>query len=646
MKRWIYNRERWQQIVLLLLFTIHYSLFTASAQIGTWHQYLAYRDVQSICKAGNELFVLASDDLYQYNLDDQSIQTYDKTNGLSDTRIRWIAWSQQAGRLIAVYQNSNIDLVETNGNVTNISALYTKTMTEDKTVQSISIEGIYAYLTCAFGIVKVDMKKAEIAATYTENMPDYPKGLTPYHDDFDAYISTVSTLSPGGPAYNHFYEARHAFGKLYTTGGYFLPSIEDSQLPGIIQTYDGNNWTLYDEQVGQTTGNTYVDICCIDVDPNNENHVFAAGRCGLYEFNDGKLTTYYNKDNSPLKGANDRGKELGNDYVLVLGLKMDKKGSLWVLNCQANGTSLLELTADHQWKEHHQALLTDDGGISYPGLRSMILDSRGLLWFVNTNWANGSVFCYDPANDTLRKYASFVNQDQLKYSIAWVYCVAEDRDGNIWVGTESGPFMIDKNEVGQESVTFQQIKVPRNDGTNYADYLLSGVSISSIAIDGGNRKWFGTNGAGTFLISADNMQQLHNFTTSNSKLISNNITSIAINQQSGEVFFLSDQGLCSYQSDATEPAETMEKDNVWAYPNPVTPDYTGLITVTGLSFNSDVKIVAANGALIAEGRSNGGLFTWDGCDKQGRRVASGIYFVISATSEGKSGTCCKIAVIN
>ena len=103
--------------------------------------------------------------------------------------------------------------------------------------------------------------------------------------------------------------------------------------------------------------------------------------------------------------------------------------------------------------------------------------------------------------------------------------------------------MIQKQEVGHERVAFQQIKVPRNDGTDYADYLLSGVSISSIAIDGGNRKWFGTNGAGAFLISADNMNQIHNFTTDNSKLITNQITSVVINQKSGEVFFLSDDGL-------------------------------------------------------------------------------------------------------
>jgi flagellar hook assembly protein FlgD len=99
-------------------------------------------------------------------------------------------------------------------------------------------------------------------------------------------------------------------------------------------------------------------------------------------------------------------------------------------------------------------------------------------------------------------------------------------------------------------------------------------------------------------------------------------------------------------SDATTPNDDMDKDNVYAYPNPVTPEYNGLITIVGLSYNADIKIVTSNGYLVAEGRSNGGSFTWNGCDKNGKRVASGVYMVMSSTQEGKKGTVCKIAVIN
>jgi hypothetical protein len=633
------------------LFLLPFYLFTflpSQAQVGTWKHYLAYHEVQDICATGDYLFVLASNGLYQYNLNDQSITTFDRTNGLSDTHITHIGWSQQAKRLITVYENSNIDLVDAKGNVTNISALYSKSTTEDKTVTDVRIDGIYAWLITNFAILKVNMQRGEIADTYTPNHPDYPTSLPEKSTaDYDKYISTVKTLKPFGPDYNHFYEAKFLNGKLYTTGGYFISGIPDPVYPGIIQVYDGNDWMTYEENIGDKTGYRYIDINCLDVMPGNPQYVIAGGRSGMYEFNDGKLVRYHNKDNSPLRGAFDRGNELGNEYVLISGMKFDNNGHLWVLNNQTQGVTLLEFDpVENKWTDHHNKILTNDNGIGKHTFRSLFIDSRGLLWFVNDNWVEPAVFCCDMSNDAIVKYDSFVNQDGQRYSVSWITCVCEDKEGNIWVGTDKGPFMIQKNEIGESSVTFYQVKIPRNDGSNFADYLLNNVSISAIAIDGGNRKWFGSDNAGVFLMSADNMEQLQSFTTSNSKLISDNIAYISINPTSGEVFFLSDKGLCSYQSDATNPAETMDNDEVRAYPNPVTPDYTGLITVTGLTYDADVKITSSNGALIAEGRSNGGMFTWDGCDRQGRRVASGVYMVVTATSDGKKGTVCKIAVIN
>ena len=640
-----------KQIKVKAIILLPFYLFTflpLNAQVGTWKHYLAYHEVQDICAADQYLFVLASNGLYQYNLNDQSITTFDRINGLSDTHITHIGWSQQAKRLIAVYENANIDLIDVNGNVTNISSLYSKSTTEDKTVTDLRIDGIYAWLVTSFAILKVNMQKAEITDTYTKNHPNYPTSLPEKSTaDYDKYIATVSTLNPLGPDYNHFYEAKFVDGKLYTTGGYFLSGMPDPQYPGIIQVYDGNDWTTFEENISEKTGYRYIDINCLDVMPGNPQYVVAGGRTGIYEFNNGSLVRYHNKDNSPLRGAVDRGNQLGNDYVLISGMKFDSNGHLWVLNNQTEGVTLLEFDpVENKWTDHHNEVLTNENGIGKHAFRSMIIDSRGLLWFVNHSWVEPAVFCCDMENDIVLKYDNFVNQDGTRYNVNWITCVCEDKEGNIWVGTDTGAFMIQKEEVGQSSITFYQVKVPRNDGTDYADYLLNGVSISSIAIDGGNRKWFGSDNAGAFLISADNMQQLQNFNTSNSKLISNNVAYISINPSSGEVFFLSDKGLCSYMSNATEPSETMDDNTVYAYPNPVTPDYDGLITVVGLTYDADVKIIASNGAIIAEGRSNGGMFTWDGRDRKGRRVASGIYMVVTATADGNKGTVCKIAVIN
>ena len=151
---------------------------------------------------------------------------------------------------------------------------------------------------------------------------------------------------------------------------------------------------------------------------------------------------------------------------------------------------------------------------------------------------------------------------------------------------------------------------------------------------------------GVYLISADNITQIHHFTSSNSNLLSDDIESIAINENTNEIFFGTSKGLCSYMSDGSTLNSEMTKDNVWAYPNPVKPEYTGNITSTGLSLNADIKIVTSNGILVNQGRSNGETYIWDGNDLNGKKVTSGIYMVQTATYEGNKGTVCKIAIIN
>ena len=327
-----------------------------------------------------------------------------------------------------------------------------------------------------------------------------------------------------------------------------------------------------------------------------------------------------------------------------------------MLNCQAPTQSIIELTADGEWVSHAKESLMqvetamNDGTTnmnSLAGMKGLMTDSRGLLWFVNDNYIVPSFYAYQPETDALATFIPEVNQNGTAFSSIYnIRCIAEDIDGNIWVGTNTGPIMLEASQITSDNPVFTQVIVPRNDGTNYGDYLLSGLDITAIAVDGAGRKWFGTSGSGVYLVSEDNMTQVEHFTTDNSPLLSDNIQSIAINGTTGEVFIGTTAGLCSYVSDATTPTDEMTKDNVYAYPNPVRPGYTGLITVTGLTLNADVKITTSNGVLVAEGRSTGGTFTWDGCDLDGRRVASGVYMVQTATSSGDSGTVCKIAIVN
>lgn len=651
------------------------------AQSGTWKAYMAYSDVSEIERDGNTLYVLASSDLYSYNRNDNSITTYDKTNGLSDSNIAHIGWNSAARKLVIIYSNGNIDMLARNGDITNLPDYYSKTMTVDKTVNSIYMYGTAAYISTAFGILNIDVAEEQITNTYNLGFRvDYcyieggyiyaassinglyraplngnlldPNNWTRV-DSFHGRDNTidpellaeVGSLNPGGPRLNYFGQMKFHNGKLYTITG----TRSGVEQPGLIQVFDGNDWTFSDtyEEINSQTGYRFSSLYGFDIDPTDENHICVGCQSGLYEFNNLRFTRVWNYNNSPLQTASTLS-AANPDYVLTTGTLFDRQGNVWAMNSVAASSTLLFLSADHQWTPHHkQELMLAQGGHSFDNMVNPIWDSRGLLWFVNDFWTSAALVCYQPSTDAIKVYTNFVNEDGTTVTVGGgVRCVVEDKDNNIWIGTNVGPMLLTPNDITSGNDIFTQVKVPRNDGTNLADYLLANVDIMCMAVDGGGRKWFGTNGNGVFLISSDNMTQLEHFTSSNSNLLSDYVRSIAINPTTGEVFFGTENGLCSYQGGATEPVEKMDKDVTYAYPNPVRPGYTGPITIVGLSYDADVKIVTTDGVLVAQGKSNGGSFLWDGCDKKGKRVASGVYMVETATSSGDSGTVCKIAIVN
>ncbi|MBF1618426.1 type IX secretion system anionic LPS delivery protein PorZ [Prevotella sp.] len=648
--------------------------------VGTWKNYLAYSDVQWVEEGSNKLYVLASNSLYTYNKNDQSIKTYDKVNGLSDTDIRFIAWNKTARRLVIIYSNNNIDLLDDRGNVTNVPDYYLKTTMADKTINGIDMSGVYCYLSTGFGLVKLNVAKAEISDSYNLSFPvnySYIEGgyiyaasqsnglyrapLTANLLDKNNWtqvggyvarpktmdanlLNQAKTLNPGGPKYNGFAYIQYLNNRLYTVPGMFKSGYADSNTPGAVQILHDGEWANYQENLSLKTGYDYLDNNVLAVDPRNANHVFVGGRTGLYEFLDGQLKAYYNKDNSLLQGAMYKGRELGNNYVLINGLCFDNKGDLWILNSQASRENLLRLSADGQMTSFSKPALMKDG-VGGSVLTSMVFDNRNNLWFCNDHWDYPALFCYQPTTDKLLSFTRFVNEDGSNLDLV-PHSVMPLSNGDVWVTTTIGPLLLSRSAIDNpETAVFTQVKVPRNDGTNLADYLLSGIDVTCMAIDGGGRKWFGTKANGVYLISADNMTQVKHITSSNSLLLSDNILSIAINNTTGEVFFGTDKGLCSYMSDATTPSDRPSGDNTYAYPNPVRPGYTGPITIVGLSMNADVKIVTTNGVLVAAGISNGGSFIWDGKDKSGKPVASGVYMVESADEDGNNGVVCKVAIV-
>ena len=458
---------------------------------------------------------------------------------------------------------------------------------------------------------------------------------------------TTNQIELNAPRRNLFYQMFMHNGKLYTCGGglFYVPYYN----PGTIQIMDKNdNWQIYQEEgIIESSGvKKYVDIASIAVDPYDENHLFAASSgYGVYEFQDGKYVNLYTPKNSSISP----------DYryetvIYPNGVKFDKEGNLWIL-C-AGGTNAISIyTKEKKWISLHYPNFSQK-----ETLRGTFFDSRGWMWAVTPHFEYNGVFILN-TNRTIENTSDdkslfmnrFYNQDGTLLEYQQIHCAIEDKEGIIWLGTTNGTWLITNPTqlmaAQKSSVTITQVKVPRNDNTNLADFLLEGVTVLCIAVDGANRKWVGTEKNGVYLLSADGLEAIHHFTTENSPLPSNEIHSIATDEATGMVYIGTNQGLVAYQSDATEAQSSFNENNVRAYPNPVRPDYQGYIRIDGLMMNSQVKITDSYGSLINEGKSVGGSYSWNGRNAQGHRVASGVYHVMATDEEGQTGIVTKIVVV-
>lgn len=554
---------------------------------------------------------------------------------------------------------------------TNESGLFE--LKEDGTTDRISSENIY-FSSCnednlIFGrnnIIFIYDKTGNIKSLYKESDFNDVK----YNRQKDIYWSACGSLYmnafqikdnnitqlytsiiPNGPRRELFYYMNFFDGNLMIAGGKLdTPEVFN---PGTVMTYSNGEWSFLEESASLHTGISFTNTTSIAIDPRDRSHIFVSSSFGgLYEFRDGKyvnLYTYYadeSKKNSTLQSG------LPNEpeprwYVRVDALNYDKDNNLWMTN-NGSKTIINVLKNDGKWTAFSHPEIEGT-----PNAEEMIFDKRGYIWIAMRRVKTG-IFCFDYNNtidntsDDRTKYISnYINQDGTSLGELKTYDIVEDKNGAIWIATEKGPLVINNPERifdTDGTFTVTQIKVPRNDGTNLADYLLKDECITAIAVDGGNRKWLGTQNSGIYLLSEDGLQTIHHFDTSNSPLFSNYIESLALNPETGELYIGTDKGLMCYRTDSSEPEETFSED-IYAFPNPVKPEYDGVITVTGLVYDTDVKITDVSGRVVASGKSIGGTFCWDGRNQYGKKVPTGIYFVMASDPEGKEGVVTKITII-
>lgn len=448
-------------------------------------------------------------------------------------------------------------------------------------------------------------------------------------------------------------------GRLLVAGGnlnYFdYPELHRN---GTLMMYENGIWNSFEEEgVAKRAVGVYRNITSIVQDPKDPDHHYASSfGQGIYEFRDMKfvrLYTHMEKEGqndvvvSPLESA----VPSSYYYTRISRLQYDGLGNLWISNADggANVTCPLKFmkpdgTFVSLYYEELDKLST---------VTEILFDGNGWIWVVSMQ-SPAQLYCID-TNGTLENTADdrvkvfrekFVDYDGGAVIINTVNDIVEDLNGDIWVMTDKGPYVLYHTENAfNDDFCFTKIKVPRNDGTNYADYLLDGAFTTCIEVDAANRKWIGTLNNGLYLIDGDDFKTVHSFTTENSPLPSNSIESLALDHSTGELYIGTSWGLVSYMSDATSGAETYIEENVYAYPNPVASYYDGLITVVGLKANSHVKVINTAGRLVAEGTSLGGSFTWDGRTPLGQRVATGIYYVLGTDEEGREGIVTKVLFI-
>ena len=375
---------------------------------------------------------------------------------------------------------------------------------------------------------------------------------------------------------------------------------------------------------------------------------------GLYKVKNNEAVKKYDWTNSTITMA------YSNYACHVPALGFDRNNNLWVVQIVDAITKpvLHMITAANLQKEEVTA--SDWNGINLGDFKGdkdarILICKHSNMIFVSDGTWDSKLIAYDTKgtydnvkDDKYLEWGKFIDQDGKVFDPSYITWLNEDADGRVWIGTDIGVVEIARPETALDgSMTINHLKVPRNDGTSLADYLLDAQFVTYIACDNSNRKWISTRGSGLYLVSESGDAILQHYTEDNSPLPSNTVCSVVCDSQSNTVYIGTDMGLVEFKSDSS-PAEA-DFSNVYAYPNPVRPDYTGWITIKGLMENSLVKIADSLGNVFYTTRSEGGMVTWDGCNAAGQRVKSGVYYVFAShggDGENTMGVVTKILVVN
>lgn len=376
------------------------------------------------------------------------------------------------------------------------------------------------------------------------------------------------------------------------------------------------------------------DVLAVAVNPSNTKNVFfGTYGYGLLEYTNGVFVNRYTDLNSTLESH-----VLSPGRIDIGGVAFDADNNLWVVNSSA-ASLLSRRTPAGEWKSYSlgkNASGTEAGKI--------VIDQQNQKWILGRNL---QLYVFNDNNtpdistdDDTKKLTASIGNGALPGH--FVKSIAVDREGLVWVGTDEGVvvFYSPQNVFSNENFDAQKVLIEQD---GYGQYLLSAETVTAIVVDGSNRKWFGTDRAGLFLMSADGTEQILHFTIDNSPLLSNTITDLTITA-SGEIFIATPSGIVSYRAESVTPEPTLDK--VVVFPNPVKPEYSGDIAIKGLVEGSSVKITDISGNLVFSTEALGGQAIWNGYNFDGIKAKSGVYLVFISNQDGSQTNVAKIMIIN
>lgn len=456
-------------------------------------------------------------------------------------------------------------------------------------------------------------------------LADYGRGLITNQGE-----GTWSII-PNGPYSTSVFDMESSEGVLQAVVGGVSRSWSNLFETATLETFVDEEWSWTHSWEDR-------DLITLAVDPDDPYHVYTGSwGFGVLEF-DGKEITRYNETNSSLQTI------IPGPYVRVGGVDLDPEGNLWVTNSNVP-EPISVLKPDGTWKSFKaDNLITDFGALG-----DILVTSSGHKWVIvprgNGLFAMDDNMTIDETSDDTYKKVSVVDKYG-KVITNDVYSFAEDYSGNLWLGTNQGVLvMYSPYRLFTDGFIYaQEILIPRDDGSGYADPLLGTQVVTDIEVDGANRKWLGTSGGGVYLVSEDGLEEIEHFTANNNPLLSDVISDICVDGETGEVFFGTDKGIISYKGEALQGSTSY--NNVVVYPNPVRETYDGPVAIKGLLENTTVKIADMGGNLVFETESLGGQAIWDGTNFNGERVATGVYMIFLSSADGSLSHVTKVLFIH